>query len=118
MKLTPLKSVRKFCLCCMAEQANEIKLCPSEDCDFYPIRFNKGKKGYSVLKAIKRKCRDCGEGTAQAVKSCEFPDCQVYIYRQGHNPSLKGKGSPNPFPIRHNSPKKGIPASLTPASLA
>jgi len=70
---------------------HEVSLCPSEDCEFYPIRFGKSKKGYSVLKAIKRKCRDCGEGTFLAVKNCEFPDCQVYFYRMGKNPTLKGK---------------------------
>ena len=117
MKISPLKSIRKFCLWCGGDNAKEVELCPSEDCEFYPIRFGKGKKGYSVLKAIKRKCRDCGEGTYKSVKNCEFPDCQIYKFRTGHNPELKGKRGKcmlrgiNPFKphvIPTDLAKKGI----------
>ena len=51
--LSPLKSIRKKCLDCMCDSANEIKLCPSDGlqstfCALYPYRFGKrpaeGKK--------------------------------------------------------------------------
>lgn len=38
---TPLKSIRKKCLDCMCGNANEVKLCPSEDCPTHRFRFGK-----------------------------------------------------------------------------
>lgn len=37
-KLTPLKAIRFKFLDCMAGQANEVKLCPSDDCPLYRFR--------------------------------------------------------------------------------
>lgn len=39
--LTPMKAIRAKCLDCMCGQANEVKLCPSEDCSLYPYRLGK-----------------------------------------------------------------------------
>lgn len=39
--LSPLKSIRAFCLDCVGGSSNEVKLCPSERCALYPYRFGK-----------------------------------------------------------------------------
>ena len=39
--MTPLKSIRKKCLDCMCGSANEVKLCPSDDCPIFQYRFGK-----------------------------------------------------------------------------
>ena len=40
-KLTPLKAIRAYCLGCMCDQPNEVKLCPVTKCELYPYRFGK-----------------------------------------------------------------------------
>jgi len=40
-KLSPLKTIRKYCLTCCCESANEVKLCPAKDCALYDYRFGK-----------------------------------------------------------------------------
>jgi len=102
MKLTPLTSIRKYCLWCCCNQTNEVNLCTCSDCPLFNLRFGKGFKGINVLKAIKARCLGCGEGTSQAVKKCEFTDCKLFAYRSGHNPARKGLGGKgrkgvNPF---------------------
>ena len=89
---TPMKSVRAYCIWCCGGQANEVKLCPAEDCLFYPLR--KGKKTIkgSVIKIIRKKCFSCGEGTPKKITNCEFPECQVFPYREGKSPNHKGLG--------------------------
>ena len=37
-----LKIIRMKCLDCTADQKDEVKLCPSEDCPLWPYRFAKG----------------------------------------------------------------------------
>jgi len=44
-KLSPLKSIRKYCLECCCESFNEVKLCPKKDCVLY--RYRLGKSGNS-----------------------------------------------------------------------
>jgi len=39
--LSPLKSIRKYCIECSGGSPKEVKLCPIEDCPFYPFRFGK-----------------------------------------------------------------------------
>lgn len=39
--LSPLKSIRKYCLGCCLDSPQEVKLCPSKDCPLYPFRFGK-----------------------------------------------------------------------------
>ena len=61
--LAPLKAVRNKCLDCCCESADEVRLCPVEDCSLWPFRMgvypenHQGAK--SVLKPIKLKCQDC-----------------------------------------------------------
>mgnify|MGYP001348450911 CR=1 FL=1 len=40
-KLSPLKTIRQYCLKCCCESANEVKLCPATDCPLYGYRFGK-----------------------------------------------------------------------------
>jgi hypothetical protein len=56
-KLTPLKAIRKKCLDCVCGSANEVKLCPSDDCPLFTYRFGKnparrgiGGKGKQFVK--------------------------------------------------------------------
>ena len=37
--LTPIKSIRAKCLDCCCGSAQEVRLCPSDDCPLYPYRF-------------------------------------------------------------------------------
>ena len=53
------------------------------------------------LKAIRLKCLDCSAGSIREVTYCEMDDCPLYVYRKGHNPTLKGKrGKGNPEALR------------------
>ena len=81
----------------MNNQPNEVMLCPSVDCEFYPIRKGKSFIGVKILKRIKSYCLNCGEGTSQDAKKCELKDCLLYPFRLGRNPNRKGLGNPNPF---------------------
>lgn len=42
--LTPIKAIRAKCLDCCCGQANEVRLCPCEDCPLYPYRLGKNPK--------------------------------------------------------------------------
>ena len=37
--MTMLQAIRAKCLDCMAGSANEVKLCPCEDCSLFPFRL-------------------------------------------------------------------------------
>ena len=45
-RISPLKAIRKYCLDCGGDSANEVKLCPCTDCALYEFRL--GKNPYSV----------------------------------------------------------------------
>lgn len=54
-KLTnPVKAIRAFCLGCVGNSPNEVKLCPSEKCPLHPFRF--GKNPYRTT--VKRELTD------------------------------------------------------------
>lgn len=95
--LTPIRSIRKYCLDCCVGSSKEVKLCVIPACPLFPLRFGKGAKGVSPLKMIRKNCLGCGEGTAFDVKNCELTDCFLYHVRFGKNPNLVGKrGRGNP----------------------
>ena len=87
--MTPLKSIRKYCLGCCNGSSLEVKLCTIPDCALFPYRLGKGRP---KLKSIRKKCLDCSTGSSKEVMNCTFTDCSLYPYRLGHNPKLKGKG--------------------------
>lgn len=41
METNPVKAIRAKCLDCCCAQANEVKLCPVENCPLWPFRFGK-----------------------------------------------------------------------------
>lgn len=41
MLLSPIKSIRKYCLSCCLESEHEVKLCPDDECPLYPYRLGK-----------------------------------------------------------------------------
>ena len=93
-QLTPLKSIRHFCLDCMGFSSRLVHYCPSTDCKFYHFRFGTNPHStprLSALKNIHLYCVEC-LGTADEVRKCTMPECSVYFYRFGHNPSRKGIG--------------------------
>lgn len=51
MITSPIKAIRAKCLDCSNDSANEVKLCPVEQCALYPFRFGKNpyrtKREYS-----------------------------------------------------------------------
>jgi len=108
MNLTPLKSVRKYCLWCCCNNESEVKQCPATNCALHKFRLGKGNIS---VKDIRAKCIDCSGGELNRVKDCPFskaltpeqskkPDsnsgnypCSLYPYRMGHNPNIKGNAS-------------------------
>ena len=39
MKLTPMRAIRAKCLDCVAQQAQEVRLCIDEKCPLWPYRM-------------------------------------------------------------------------------
>ena len=56
-KLTPMRAIRAKCIDCMCGSANEVKLCPSDDCSLYSYRFGKNpsRKGLCGKGGFKKK---------------------------------------------------------------
>jgi len=50
--LSPLKAIRAKCLDCVAEQPQEVRLCPCESCPIWPYRMghNPNRKGIGGMK--------------------------------------------------------------------
>ena len=90
--LTPLKSIRRYCRWCMNDQLNEVKLCPSSNCPFYPFRMGRGAG--SKLRSIRLKCLDCSGGSRDEARGCSFTDCSLYPFRLGKNPNAKNRVPP------------------------
>jgi hypothetical protein len=129
-KLTPIKSIRKYCLWCCIGSRMEIKLCPVYKCPIYRYRMggkldlqaliklnpeaNKEENKKDIIsnfhlgpvKAIRKKCWYCSTYSTKEIKNCEHTDCQQFLYRMGTNPSRKGIGGNSNL-----NPKKGYSAS-------
>ncbi len=95
MKLTPLKSVRKFCLDCCGESQRAVKLCPAESCPIHRFRMSKGR---IKLRDIRLKCLDCSGQSPKDVKTCPFGAysglwCSLYPYRMGKRPKVIDSGT-------------------------
>lgn len=87
--MTPLKSIRKYCLWCGNQQTGEVKKCTNHNCVFFKFRLGKKTEKGSLIKIIRNKCFDCGEGTSQAIKKCDFNNCPLFVYRNGKSPAHK-----------------------------
>ena len=93
--LSPLLAIRKYCLWCMGDDFQEIRLCPGNECVFFLYRLGKKMKGapYSSLSAIKKKCHNCTGFNDIRVRKCNHQkDCSLWSFRMGHNPNRKGIG--------------------------
>ena len=101
-KLTPLRSVRAYCLWC-SDTSPEVSQCPSESCALWPYRHGHNPKlatkgmtaTYSIdekmtaTKAIGIRCRDCH----QTRGDCKCPECPLYHIRQKARISRRGATS-------------------------
>ena len=55
-KLTPIKSIRKFCLSCLGGSFQEVKECSAEEtCSLYPYRL--GRRPTTTIKSSPTKKR-------------------------------------------------------------
>jgi hypothetical protein len=93
MATTPLQSIRRYCLWCSLDQANEVRLCQSPQCGLYPYRLGRmpGTPGQSCLKAIRARCLDCVCWSTKEVAICKTP----YVlnpFRIGKNPNYGESG--------------------------
>lgn len=52
--LSPVKSIRKFCIRCSGNSPKGVRLCPVTECSLYPYRFGKNpnRKGIAPNKAL------------------------------------------------------------------
>ncbi len=79
-RIRPTRAVRRKCLFCCLNKAEEVRLCPSTDCDFYPYRL--GHKRVS-LKVVHKKCMDCIAGDRRRIDKCTINYCPTWLYRSG-----------------------------------
>jgi hypothetical protein len=51
-RLSPLKSIRKYCLGCSGDSWKEVKLCVIDECALFPYRLGKNpsRKGIGGIK--------------------------------------------------------------------
>ena len=52
----PVKAIRAKCLDCCCDQAEEVKMCPSENCPLYPFRL--GKNPYRMKREMSDEQRE------------------------------------------------------------
>ena len=91
--LTPVKSIRAYCIGCMNGSKPEVRKCHLTACEFHPYRMGKraNKEIYpdytfTPIKAIRAKCLDCVCGQKKEIENCEIIDCEVFAYRRGKRP--------------------------------
>lgn len=91
--MTPLKAIRRHCLWCANDQAQEVNLCPAERCPLHPYRFGKMPdiEKPSPLGAIRKRCLDCVGWSYQDVTACTTAVCALHIFRFGKNPNYGDK---------------------------
>ncbi len=90
-RLTPLRSIRAFCLWCCLGNYREIGLCPAEECSLHPFRSGKGSRGKgSILKPVRAKCLDCSGYSIVSARDCWAEECSLWPYRMGKRPKKEG----------------------------
>ena len=80
-----IKTIREYCVGhCMNGQPVDVRLCPSQICPLWPLRFGKGsaKLATTPPKAIHAKCVDCSDGVGK-VRGCPHPECVLHPFRMG-----------------------------------
>lgn len=48
--MTPVKSIRKYCLDCAGNSYKEVRFCPNTNCYLYPFRLGKNPNMVSKMK--------------------------------------------------------------------
>jgi hypothetical protein len=113
--VTPLRSLRRYCLWCCKGKSHEVQLCPAKACPLWPFRFGHRptledkaavadvklyplerqltgrefhENGGTALKAIRRRCIDCSGGSPIGANGCEATDCALHPFRRGRNPNI------------------------------
>lgn len=64
-----LKAIRNKCLDCMCGSANEVKLCPSEDCPLWAFRF--GKNPYRAKREMTEEQREAAVERLRAAREAK-----------------------------------------------
>ncbi len=91
--MTPLKSVRQFCLRCTSGDKSEVRKCAGRllgqgdkngMCFFHPYRLGRGRPS---VKTIRRSCLECCGGSTKLVRECRDANCPVWRFRMGRNPN-------------------------------
>ena len=91
--MTPLRAIRRHCLWCANNQAQEVNLCPATRCPLNPYRSGKMPdiENPSPLGAIRKRCLDCVGGSFQDVSGCTTESCTLHLFRFGKNPNYGEK---------------------------
>lgn len=91
-KLTPLKTILKYCIDCSGFELKEVRQCPfdekqQEECPLYDLRMGKGSR--ACLKRIRSYCMWCCCGQKNEVRLCPSVKCQLWVYRFGKRPQKR-----------------------------
>jgi hypothetical protein len=76
--ITPLKSIRAYCLQCANYSLAEVRKCPTQKCEFYPFRRGRGRP---KLRFIRVHCLDCSGGSYKEVRNCKHFNCPLQAYK-------------------------------------
>ena len=69
MKLTRKAAIRAKCLDCCCNQANEVRLCPTQNCALWPFRLGKAPSGRVLSPAQKAALKSRGFGAGKATRT-------------------------------------------------
>lgn len=93
--MTPLKSIRKFCLDCYGGNMAEVLTCPPDSCEFSDYRMGRMTKKIKggLSKLIRKKCTWCMGGNLLDIRTCVSTKCATYGFRMGKNINRKGNAN-------------------------
>lgn len=94
IRLTPVETIRAYCLHCNGGNDAEVRRCDTNKpgfriCPFHPFRMGRGRPS---VKFIHKFCLQCMGESPVMVRECETTDCLIYTFRMGKNPARAGKG--------------------------
>jgi hypothetical protein len=103
--LTPLKTIRAYCLSCCCDDPLEVRECTAEKYNLHPYRLGKTPAGFgrnhgkalqadtlkdvpTAGRSIRLRCVDCvGFEEISKVRDCDRTTCELYAYRMGKAPN-------------------------------
>lgn len=92
--LTPIKTMRAFCLDCTGGDKAEVRACSFEGCPLHPYRMGKRPpKGTAAapMKTIRAQCVECCSENAAEVRRCPAVACPLHRYRMGRKVAATGE---------------------------